>query len=428
MIQILRTKIFRWSKKGSIAILDQVLFNGVHFLVAILLARWLEPAQYGIFAVTYSILLLFGAFHMAILIEPMLIFGPGKYEDKFNKYLGILINGNFCITLLGSFVLIIIGIFIGNLYGNIKIVLLGLAVSLPFTLLLWLLRRAFYVKLDPNWSVIGGVIYVGLLLSAVFFLHYKDQLSVTTFYLSMGLCSLIISLFFIYILKPKLFFTFNFDLYDIRYNHFRYGRWALGTNILKWGVNNIYFVILPTLVGVKGVATLRALLNLSTPAVQTNSALSFLLLPIFSRCYSENRNRLVASIKLSLGIFLFFTIIYFSILLFLGKWIMQLLYVNKYTTFSYLIPLVALLPLCSGINIIFETVLQCIGKPDKVFYTYLMSLFVSMGGLLLVSIFGMKGVLYSYNISYIFMIITMLIFIKKEKLLNKTNIPLKHAS
>ena len=38
-----------WLKKGGFAAVDQGLFSAANFLVNILLARWLEPVQYGAF-------------------------------------------------------------------------------------------------------------------------------------------------------------------------------------------------------------------------------------------------------------------------------------------------------------------------------------------------------------------------------------------
>ena len=64
--------LLSWVTKGGLAILDQALFAGANFLVNIFLARWLTPTEYGAFALAYSIFLLLGAFHTAILTEPMM--------------------------------------------------------------------------------------------------------------------------------------------------------------------------------------------------------------------------------------------------------------------------------------------------------------------------------------------------------------------
>ena len=52
--------IVEWLSKGSWAVLDQALYALSQFLVNLLLARWLTPAEYGVYALLYSVLLLRG--------------------------------------------------------------------------------------------------------------------------------------------------------------------------------------------------------------------------------------------------------------------------------------------------------------------------------------------------------------------------------
>src|ERR1035437_4795337 len=84
------------------AILDQGLFAGSNFLLNVLLARWIAPADYGAFALAYSVFLLLGVFHSALPTGPMLVFGPGKYRERFPEYIGILLRGHFALMLPGG--------------------------------------------------------------------------------------------------------------------------------------------------------------------------------------------------------------------------------------------------------------------------------------------------------------------------------------
>src|SRR5215208_612330 len=70
----------RWLTRGIWAVVDQGLFTLTNFSLNILLARWLSPEEYGAFTVAFTLFLLFGALHIAVLIEPLLIFGPSTYE------------------------------------------------------------------------------------------------------------------------------------------------------------------------------------------------------------------------------------------------------------------------------------------------------------------------------------------------------------
>src|SRR5439155_722855 len=80
--------LLRWVGRGSWAIADQGLFAGTNFLLNVMLARWLSPGEYGAFAVGLAAVFFVGTFHSALLTEPMLVFGPGKYADRAGAYVG----------------------------------------------------------------------------------------------------------------------------------------------------------------------------------------------------------------------------------------------------------------------------------------------------------------------------------------------------
>src|ERR1700733_11575031 len=83
---------WRWPPSEAFSVLDQLLFNGANFGFNILLARWLGLSAYGAFAVGLSVFFLAGAMHTAVLTEPMMVFGSGKYSTRFSWYIGLLVN------------------------------------------------------------------------------------------------------------------------------------------------------------------------------------------------------------------------------------------------------------------------------------------------------------------------------------------------
>jgi O-antigen/teichoic acid export membrane protein len=67
-------------------------------------------------------------------------------------------------------------------------------------------------------------------------------------------------------------------------------------------------------------------------------------------------------------------------------------------------------------TLVLENTLRSMEKPDKVFWSYLAGTFVAIAGaILMANIFGLRGVLYGYNISYLVMVIGMIFFIWKAK-------------
>ena len=81
-----------WVRKGTLAVLDQGLISGSNFLISILLARWMGAAQYGAYALAFSIFLLFLVSYQALVLEPMCVFGPAQYRECEPEYFGTLLR------------------------------------------------------------------------------------------------------------------------------------------------------------------------------------------------------------------------------------------------------------------------------------------------------------------------------------------------
>src|SRR5579859_464681 len=79
---------------GGLAILGQGAFAGSHFLMNVMMARWLPPEQYGAFALAYSGFLLFLMLYSACVYEPLIVFGSGRYAGRFQEYFGLLARGS----------------------------------------------------------------------------------------------------------------------------------------------------------------------------------------------------------------------------------------------------------------------------------------------------------------------------------------------
>ena len=104
-------------RKGTLAVMDQALFSGANFVVSIMLARWLAPAEYGAYSVAFSVFLLFASLHMAIVIEPMMVFGAGKYGSRFPSYLRALLAGHLGVMVPASGLLFCATFLLRKLYS-----------------------------------------------------------------------------------------------------------------------------------------------------------------------------------------------------------------------------------------------------------------------------------------------------------------------
>jgi len=365
-------RILSWTTKGSLAVADQGLFAGSNFLLNVLLARWLAPADYGAFALAYSVFLLFGVFHTAILTEPMLVFGPGKYRERFPEYLGILLRGHFALMLPGAALLAATAFLLGWLYSPaVGRAFLALAIAGPFILLLWLLRRAFYVRLNPGWSAVGGGVYLAILLASILALRSAGRLTPATGFLAMAAASLITCLILFALLRPKLA-TESSTIRAVAADHWRYGKWAAATAGPVWFSSNIYFLVLPAWFGLEAAGALKALINLAMPALHTMSALGVLLLPILVRARDRGGPRAMSrTMKLSLALFLSGSACYLALLWGLRLQIFEFLYAGKYAEYAcWPVLLVALVPLTGSLSAVFGSALRALQRADLVFWSW----------------------------------------------------------
>lgn len=364
----------KWIGHGVWAVADQGMYAISTALLNILLARWLLPVEYGAFAVAYSAFLLIGAFHVALLIEPMLVFGPGQYAGRFAGYLRLLVRGNHLLTLAGSLLLIATGLslsFFGSrMLGN---ALLGLAVAAPFTLFMWLAKRAAYIQQRSRLAAIQSGIYFVLLLTGLFVLKSFQRVSVLSAMLVMGCAGALAGLWLMKRLR-----TLNphgADVPDRRSvltAHWGYGRWALLTGVLVWVPLNFYFVVLSTWISLEASATLKALTNLVLPLLQVNAALSAVLLPLLVTRVGDSSEfrRLVDH---SLILFVAFAVPYALVIGVFGRSLVNLLYGGRYHATTRMMWLLALIPILDGVQAVLACALRSLQQPKQIFRAQLLA-------------------------------------------------------
>ena len=106
----------------------------------------------------------------------------------------------------------------------------GLALAAPWILLLWLGRRACYVRLAPHRAATSGAIYMGLVLGGLYALHQADALSALSTLGVMGSASLLSSVsLFRHLYRPIPEETDGPTVQTVLHDHSHYGVWSIAT-------------------------------------------------------------------------------------------------------------------------------------------------------------------------------------------------------
>jgi len=338
-------RIKTWVGKASLAVLDQGVMTGSNFIVGVLLARWLAPAQYGAYAIAYALFLLLSLIFQALILEPMSVFGPSTYRERLREYFGILLRVYIGLSLLLLLVLGVSSWVEGRLmHANaLSSAIAGIAVATPCILLLWLTRNAFYVKLSPKGSMVGGCLYGVLLLLGILVLQRRGQISPLTVFLLMAATALVAALVQFIRLKPVYRAGPGMTLRSVCVQHWSYGRWILASSFVVWIPSNIYYVLFSGHSMMLPAAELRALLNLTLPVGQTATALSLLAQPYAAQRESSHVSASVISLVRKVTVlFAAGAAGYWVILVLFSTQALHALYADKYTGLSPLVPWVGL--------------------------------------------------------------------------------------
>jgi O-antigen/teichoic acid export membrane protein len=399
------SSIASWIKKGFWAVLDQALFSGANFLVNILLAHSLPPEEYGAFAVALSIYYLLLGFHTAVITEPMMVFGAGKYREQFRKYFGMVLWGHWGISALVALVLSISAwVFLQLGSPFMAQALFGLVIATPFWLLLWLTRRACYAQLRTNDAVVGSGFNILAVVVGLFLLRSAGGISSLTGFVLLGATGGLASLVLLKKLRPQMAgYMGNPTPSIVLADHWGYGRWSIPGFLLYWASGQILMLLIPIFFGLMASAAVAATWTLYQPISQFMQALNSLVLPAFSRLASEPKGQkhLRRKVIEVAGLFAGAAFLYALTVSIFAKPILHFLYAGKYDEHWMLIVLFGIAFVFSVMTGIFVSALKAVGRVKESTKVWLISTFATATlAIPFMKIWEVEGAVTAATVSY----------------------------
>ena len=382
----------RWVGKGSWAVADQLLYGGGNFVLTVLLARWLTEAGYGAYAVALSVFVFVMAFHGALISEPLLVFGSGRFGDRFREYVSVLLDAHSAFAALSS-ALFLIGALVIARSGSAPLsgALLGLAIASPFMLFSHLMRRACYVHHQPHLAATGGAVYMVVALAGAYLLYANQLLSAARVFMVMGGAGLVAGLVLAWHLglswKPLKRNAFS---KEVLREHWQYGRWAAAARLPMRVSSSAIMMVLPIWAGLAAAGGFQASLNLIMPVTQINGALGLLLIPTLARV--KGRPEFFTTTRRMLLLFGASAGLYWLMMGLLGGPVMAWLYDGRYDDHASLLWILGALPVLAGLIEVMSSALRANERPDRIFWCYAAAATIGLPiALLLVGLRGLSG-------------------------------------
>ncbi|MGH7840397.1 MAG: lipopolysaccharide biosynthesis protein [Candidatus Binataceae bacterium] len=324
-------------RRGLFALFDQGLFTAANFILNILLARWLEPRSYGVFAVGFSIFLLAGAAYIAVLGEPLLVFGAARYSDRQRAYFKATLKLHALITGIAAAGLVItaLAFLIGGQTEVAKlIVVVGLAS--PFILLTWFGRDACYALDLTGQAARAGALHLVVLLTALGLMHHYGSLTAVNAFVAMAVAGLVSGAWLLWILRQRSARGLPLAFRSVVSEHFSFGSWNLLATALWWASGQILFLMLPVFMGLEVVAAFAAIMNLARPINPLMRAICSLQIMDTARAIHtpSQRSRLAALTRRTVALSTASVLLYGIILTFLAQPVLRLLYHGRYDSYA----------------------------------------------------------------------------------------------
>ncbi len=390
----------RWSGPVALSVADQGLSSGAHFTVALALARRLQPAEYGVFALAYAVILLTSGVQTSLILEPMGVIGPARYAADLRSYVGSLIRLNLGLSSLTALLLLAAAAAFLPWGGQLPKAMAAAALAVPGLFVFWLFRRACYLAARPGLAVAGSSGYALFLCLGMLILARAGALSTASAFLLMAGAGLGVGIVFL----PRLCVRWSGPgACEVRRSHWTYARWSLSTTALYWLASSIYTPMTAALAGLEATAALRAAENLLLPMSQVLTALGLLLLPRFSEQHRlRGRGYLrTAAVKTALLAATAASMYTVGVLLFGGKLIGLIYGADRYAESLSLVPF-------QGVAVVFRAIadtglgiaVRAAGRPDIGFWTTAAAAVATLTvGLGLVSRGGAQGAAAGWMIS-----------------------------
>jgi O-antigen/teichoic acid export membrane protein len=351
--------------------MDQGLISGSNFLIAVLLARWLTRDDYGAYAMGFSIFILLYGFQNAFLLEPMSVFGPESYPRCLTGYVKKLLGYHFVLAFLLS-LLVVVGIILLPFFQvdrALTSAMWGVCIALPLILFYWICRRAAYLKFAPGLAVIGSTTYCLTVLVLVLVL--KRWLSPFMGFLIQALAAIPAALLLLAFLRSGSDLQPSPSSAEVLRQHWRYGRWVVGSAIVTWISGYAYYVIVGALLPMQDVAALRALRNLTEPCYRAMAAIILLVLPWASSRYAEEGRRGLQRRTRQLNwLFGGSALAYFLAVCLFRNRVMSFLYAGRYNESSHLLVLATAPLVLIAASLGSEVAVQVMQAPSEVFLAY----------------------------------------------------------
>jgi O-antigen/teichoic acid export membrane protein len=275
------------AKQGYLAAIDQGVISVANFLAAIILARSVDPTEFGVYAVGFLMTRFVRAIQDGLTIQPLNTLGAVLSDRKFREYATstgiiqlILAVLSALAAATGGWILTITG---NDVAGPT-------AIALWFVLLTWqmqeFIRRIFYTRSEVMAAVINTILATVARLGILWLWAAKNTLSGKAGLDALAWGSLAAVLLGLW--QTRRYWSLSdLAIWETFKKNWKFGGWVMGGSLANWVASELYPLLAAGLISFAAAGAYRALQNLVAPVHVLLRATDTFFTPRAAKLYHE---------------------------------------------------------------------------------------------------------------------------------------------
>jgi O-antigen/teichoic acid export membrane protein len=386
------------ARQGTLSVADQSIASGVNFLTNVLIGRICGPAELGIYALGFSLVVICYSVLQSLISIPYSVFAARLHGRPRAEYAGAVLVHYVLFSLLAALAMLggAAAVAAGLKPRELLPVLCVLAATVPFILLREFARRVCFAHLHTARALAIDIAAAVFQAAGLLLLIWAGKLSAVTATLLVGLACAAPAVIWL-VANRKSFVVRRDNFATVARQNWTFGGWMFAGGLLvDFSSSTMVLWILTFTVDRAAAGVFAATATLVRVCNPFISGIAQMLVPKVAEAYGREAEQGARRVVWKTSAFLGITMGAFWVALFFGgQAAVNLLYGSKYAGYEHVILILALSALASALTLAPAAGLQVLQRPAIIFKADVVQAIVTLvvaGGLVVHC--GVLGVVY----------------------------------
>jgi exopolysaccharide production protein ExoQ len=268
---------------------DQALISASNFLTTVVLARRLNPTDFGAFTLLYAAVFFMVSLQTTLVSRPHNVLGATRQGEEYRRYTTVTAVSQVCFTAMFALVALTAALVAQHAAWGVAPLLFPLALVIVAWQLQEFTRRVLYTEGRLRDAFANDLISYGGQATGIVALGYVGQLSGARAFSIIALTSAVAAAYGFWQIRGSLICRGVWDAVraDGFAENWRFGKWLFGAALAAWVAGQLYPILIGGFISIAEAGAFSAVFTLMGPARILLIAMDTALVPAGARAFAE---------------------------------------------------------------------------------------------------------------------------------------------